>query len=753
VAALIVLGVCLLAAGGYLAYRYLRHHDLQRMVKQAAAEAEKLPDLALRLDLNAHAEYLAARLRQLRRKDILLGRLDREVAGLVRACRGKVPAPHLRPGHHVIVTVSKVDGAEMPTSVAVPKGWNGTDPLPLVLELHAAGVREMKHCFPVRGYPGVLCMTPLARGSHDYMGLQMTAVEECLADVRRRYPVSRLYVIGHSMGGTGTWLFAQRHVGEISGLAPWMGNADPDAWKGVWEEEQRPVLSPAGRACQMAQRARMAVARVGQLAGRPDLPIYIGHGADDTIVPVGHSDSMAEKLRALGAKNLRYDRFDGVGHGGFPVSRGEQIAWLLSHPPTDPTEVVAIIPPLTFVADLVGAPPHRVIDPLKEAKLIVRDGKFAGGENVEAATDSAPSKWHYPGPAGFAFEHPLAVALPPNAPQHLAECDGELGSGWVDRYGGDIARCDASEGIGGFPSKRVGELRTLVAPGSPNENPAVKAALEGLDVAVEEGEVRLFGHTFRGEDIGLIMLRPHPTEPKAATLVVWGSTPDAYRQLWGRFGHVVHLEGDRGRWYGDYAVFDRKTCGPDSFLAVGWFDNAWRFDPKLLFEGSAELRAKIPGSHWAVRAAAGDSRVWLSTLEPELIESRRGPLAFDRSAGVDAGPLMIQGKQFDRGIGMIPPANARWRLDGKFARFRARVGLEHTGTKYPLRYEAERVQFEVWVDGFCLAASPILSATDGPAEMDVDIRGADLLELRAINTTRLIWHYGPVGWGDAELTP
>ena len=49
--------------------------------------------------------------------------IDREVTELLRACRGEVPTPHLRPGHHVIVTLSKVDGAQMPTSVAVPEGF------------------------------------------------------------------------------------------------------------------------------------------------------------------------------------------------------------------------------------------------------------------------------------------------------------------------------------------------------------------------------------------------------------------------------------------------------------------------------------------------------------------------------------------------------------------------------------------------------------------------------------------------------
>jgi|GEM_PF-1743624 len=751
---LAVVGALALLASALVAYRYLAYRRILAKLGEAAAAIERLPDPALRRDLKAHVAYLDARLRKLRRRDVLLGRRDREASELHRACLGKTHAPHLRPGHHVIVTVSALDGAELPTSVAVPEGWDGSSPLPLVLDLHAAGVREMADCFPVEGHPGALCVTPLARGSHDYMGAQMAAVEECLGDVRRRYPVSRLVVVGASMGGLGAWLFAQRHVAEVSGLAPWMANADPEAWRGVWEDdEDRHDRSPAGRACAMAQLARMPVARVGQLAGRHDLPIYIGHGAADTIVPVGHSDSMADKLRALGATSLRYDRFQGLGHGGFPVSRAERLAWLFAHAPAEPTELTAVVPPLTFVADLAGAPPHRVLDPLKEATLTIRGGRIVAGVNAEPATDATPSKWHYPGPAGFAFDHPFSIALPASAPPHLADCAEELAEAWTARWGGTVRRSDAAVGFAAFPPEAAGRPRTLIAPGSPAENPAVAAALGGLDVAIATREARLFGRTFRGDDIGLIILRPDTADPRAATVVVWGSTPQSYMQLWARFGHVVHLEGDRGRWYFDYALFDRKTCGPDSFLAVGYFDHDWRFDPRLLFEGSAELRAKIPGSHWPMTngPCGQQGRVWLSSLPPESIEARRGPVAFDRSAGVDAGPLMAQGEHFERGIGMVPPATVRWRLGRRFATFRARVGLQHTGAKYPLRHQAERVQFEVWADGRCVAASPVLSATDGLADLTADIRGADRIELRAIPTTKFLWHFGPVAWADPEV--
>ena len=381
----------------------------------------------------------------------------------------------------------------------------------------------------------------------------------------------------------------------------------------------------------------------------------------------------------------------------------------------------------------------------------MRDGKVAGGDNVAPADAVGPSKWHYPGPAGLAFEHAFSIGLPPDAPEHLRQCADDLAALWKSRYGGDIRRSDRGEGFAILPPREnPRELRTLIALGSPAENPAVKAALEGLDARVEAARARLFGRDFAGEDIGLILLRPRRADPFSATLVVWGSTPASYRQLWARFGQRVHLEGDRGRWWFDYALFDRRTCGPESFLAVGFFDHGWRFEPSLLFEGSTELRARMTGSNWVV--AGEGNQTWLSGLAPESIESPRGPVDFDRSAGIDAGALTIQGEKFEHGLGVTPPATIRWRLGRRYSKLRAKVGLERTGSKFLARYEAERVQFEVWADGFCVAASPILSATDGIAELTVDIRGADLVELRAVNTTKFVWHYGPAGWGEAELS-
>ncbi|MHC5057725.1 MAG: hypothetical protein ACYTKD_23895 [Planctomycetota bacterium] len=419
---------------------------------------------------------------------------------------------------------------------------------------------------------------PLARGSHDYLGVQMTAVEECVDDVRGRYPVSALYVMGASMGGMGAWLYAERHALDVAGISPWCGNADSAAWQGVWEPPRPAPRSPAGRAWRMVRESR-ALAGLG-----PD---------------------------------LRFDVMTGRGHR-LPAMYEERMAWLADRRPPGSRgpkrRSVAVVPPLAFVGDLAGVPSHRAFAPLKPARFAFAPGEpsLSDNSNAECEPGDGPSKWHYPGPACVAFEHAFAVALPGRAPAHLAACADELSEVWRARCRGEVRRTTDARGFDFFGPRDDKHLRTLVALGSPDENAIVRDALDGLDVQVATGRARLFGRDFSGDDVALVMLRPRAAEdddPRAAALVVWGSSPASYRQVWRRFAHTVDWEGDRGRWWFDYAVFDRRTSGPDTFLAVGYFDHEWRFEDSLMFEGSPELRSETPGAHWPPDGAR-DSEKW-----------------------------------------------------------------------------------------------------------------------------------------------
>ena len=757
----------ILASAGALTVviRYGRYRTALRLVHEARAAQPSLLDLTVRRDLAAHLTYLDERLARgwlYHKRDVLLGALHREATHVLAAARGEHENPHRVPGHHVIVTVSRVDGAPLPTSVMVPADWNGQDALPLVLYLHAGGVRTMGDCFPAPSHTGALCVAPLARGSHDYLGVQMTAVEECLADVRRRYSTTGLFVMGNSQGGMGAWLLAQRRIGgdDLSGVSPWAANADPRVWQGLWQAAE--PLAPRGTAAaaRLIRASRSPTARVEQLASRPRLPIFLAHSRDDTKVPYGHSTAMVELLRKHGAGQIRFDTFETKGHR-LPRSYDQlRIDWLLNEAGKENSPAArftAVIPPLTFIADCIGVPPHRVINPLKPARLTVRRGVIETMENAERWAGSGPDKSSYPGPAGAAFDDAFALCLPANPPEHLTACADAFSARWQRLYGHPPRRADAvaTNPAAAFGALSGGGRRTLVALGSPRENPVVREALAGIDVRVSAASVRLFGRTFDGEHPGVILLRP--INRQTGVLVIWGGTPQAYRQLWDRFGQAVDWEGDRGRWWFDYAVFDTRTLGPETFLAVGYFNHQWQFDPALLFEGSEALRAASPARHWpaakAATAADDNGRTRLSAVVPAAIDSPRGPVVFDGSAGVDGGPLLIQGKRFDHGLGVIPPAAITWRLNGAYRSLTVSVGLERTGSAYPTRYQEERVCLEIRGDGRLLASSPELSATSGVEKLTADLTGVMELELKAAPQTSHIWHYGPVGWGEAILEP
>ena len=66
------------------------------------------------------------------------------------------------------------------------------------------------------------------------------------------------------------------------------------------------------------------------LANTLNMPIWVFHGAEDTAIKVTHSDEMVEALTNLG-KNVKYTRYDGVGHNCWQYACNEEsLNWLLS---------------------------------------------------------------------------------------------------------------------------------------------------------------------------------------------------------------------------------------------------------------------------------------------------------------------------------------------------------------------------------------------------------------------------------------
>lgn len=145
---------------------------------------------------------------------------------------------------------------------------------------------------------------------------------------------NRIYLTGGSMGGYGTWDALARFPKKFAAAMPLAGAGNLDAARKVFNGK----------------------------------PVWIFHGADDTLIPTRHSDDLAAAMRATGGRPI-YSRVAGIGHGGFdlfytpgyftvdspsaPGGKGKDVYdWLFSQ--TFASEGTVIHPSAPIVVEMSG---------------------------------------------------------------------------------------------------------------------------------------------------------------------------------------------------------------------------------------------------------------------------------------------------------------------------------------------------------------------------------------------------------------
>lgn len=110
----------------------------------------------------------------------------------------------------------------------------------------------------------------------------MMTLISLISQIKKEYTVdnSRVYAVGGSMGGYGTFCLAYNMPDEITAIVPICGGADPINAKKIM-----------------------------------NIPMWIFHGALDVTVPVTASRSIVKALQEIGCKELIYTEFPDIGHG------------------------------------------------------------------------------------------------------------------------------------------------------------------------------------------------------------------------------------------------------------------------------------------------------------------------------------------------------------------------------------------------------------------------------------------------------
>ncbi|MCX7016689.1 MAG: dienelactone hydrolase family protein [Candidatus Sumerlaeota bacterium] len=196
----------------------------------------------------------------------------------------------------------KEAGEIMPYRLYVPKSYDGSRPYPLIVALHGMGGTE-RTMIPVAGGDmaklaeshGYIVASPLGYRRDGGYGRRLGDITDpllehntrlsemdvmnVLALVRSEFKIddNRIYLMGHSMGGGGTWR---------------MGADHPEIWA---------ALAPISAGVTSAEISPEAIRQI---------PVLVSHGDSDPVAPVASARSMVAKMKELG---MTYEYFEKPG--------------------------------------------------------------------------------------------------------------------------------------------------------------------------------------------------------------------------------------------------------------------------------------------------------------------------------------------------------------------------------------------------------------------------------------------------------
>jgi predicted peptidase len=171
-------------------------------------------------------------------------------------------------------------GPSLHYAISVPRGYH-REPVPLVLALHFGGdPRGAGHAMlqiliqPAFGDLGAVIVAPDSLGGGWSTAVNERAVNALLASVEKSYVIDqkKVVVTGFSMGGQGTWYWADKYPDRFSAAIPVAGTPPPSA--ATW---RIPVFAVHSRDDQV-QPIRATEQRIAELKQ---------HGVNAQIVVLG----------------------------------------------------------------------------------------------------------------------------------------------------------------------------------------------------------------------------------------------------------------------------------------------------------------------------------------------------------------------------------------------------------------------------------------------------------------------------------
>ncbi len=279
------------------------------------------------------------------------------------------------------------DARGKPLWYLLPKGLAPGKPVHLLIMLHGTG---MKWGWAFWNYPianGAFRKSDIVvapEGMTDGQGGTFNFVQgkadgdhiaELIGDFKKRFPIDRVYLYGHSQGAFFAYWFAGEHPELVDGFVAHAGNV-------------------------------LGNVKHSQIA-KEKIAVGILHGRADAVVPVECAISTEKVYRDLGYKKLKLQIVEGLneqtGHWPLPKQVGEMIDWLDSVSTDSPLETLRSV-----CSVLAHEEPDLsvVVEGLARTEKLLKSSTKVPDRDVLSAQLATLSTWL----SGVAGAHAKAIA-------------------------------------------------------------------------------------------------------------------------------------------------------------------------------------------------------------------------------------------------------------------------------------------------------------------------------------------------------
>jgi predicted esterase len=232
----------------------------------------------------------------------------------------KVAEPEFYPSISSTITAGEhrlsSEGAGLKYLLHVPEDY-GTDPQkqwPLLMYLHGTmpgsdldSLQRISNVGDIVQQSGshFIIVAPRGEGQHEFWatGEMLRSLDSLLEEIQTTLSVDsrRIYIIGYSAGGNGTWALGLRYPDRFAALAPAAGYY---GWPFTVSEN---------------------------ICNLKDVPVWVFHGAKDDVVPLSAAQMLVDALEACSG-NVQFTVFPDAGHeiSEQVYSNPDLYDWLLS---------------------------------------------------------------------------------------------------------------------------------------------------------------------------------------------------------------------------------------------------------------------------------------------------------------------------------------------------------------------------------------------------------------------------------------